>query len=63
MPETALRTGTAQRTHTTLRTQATALIGAPPAHDAGDAARRAWEPPDFTDVELGQEVTAYAGRW
>ncbi|MGW1077236.1 pyrroloquinoline quinone precursor peptide PqqA [Streptomyces sp. NPDC002537] len=45
-----------------------------PAGTAPAAARRAadvrdgpapkpWLPPAFTDVELGQEVTAYAGRW
>ncbi|GAA2718261.1 pyrroloquinoline quinone precursor peptide PqqA [Streptomyces sp. NPDC029704] len=63
MPETALRAEATLGTEATLRTETAALTGAPPAHDAREAPRRAWEPPDFTDVELGQEVTAYAGRW
>ncbi|MEU2872908.1 hypothetical protein ABZ769_27495 [Streptomyces olivoreticuli] len=29
----------------------------------GGPALRPWLPPAFADIELGQEVTAYAGRW
>ncbi|MEV8475353.1 pyrroloquinoline quinone precursor peptide PqqA [Streptomyces sp. NPDC051173] len=38
---------------------------APPAprESPGGPALRPWSPPAFTDIELGQEVTAYAGRW
>ncbi|WP_116214524.1 hypothetical protein [Streptomyces olivoreticuli] len=36
-----------------------------PAHreSPGGPALRPWLPPAFADIELGQEVTAYAGRW
>ncbi|MFI9202382.1 pyrroloquinoline quinone precursor peptide PqqA [Streptomyces sp. NPDC053048] len=40
-----------------------AVMDRSPGEDADGPARAAWIPPDFTDVELGAEVTAYAGRW
>ncbi|MCC3767341.1 hypothetical protein [Streptomyces sp. UNOC14_S4] len=56
----------------TVRPDDRPLATPPPAAAHGDIgtagdptgpALRPWLPPVFTDIELGEEVTAYAGRW
>ncbi|RLV10007.1 hypothetical protein CTZ27_01795 [Streptomyces griseocarneus] len=40
-----------------------AAAGIGTAGESTGPALRPWLPPAFTDIELGEEVTAYAGRW